>query len=77
MLLEIQHKSQENTCNRASFLINFIKALLKKQSYEKGDSDRGVLCEFCEFSKTTFFREHLCTTASAKPITHFVNLRYL
>ena len=55
MLLEITQNSQENTCTRVSFLINFIK----KESLAQVFS-----CKFCEISKITFFTEHLWATAS-------------
>ena len=55
MFLEISQNSQENTCSRASFLINFIKKETLTQAISYG---------FCEISKNIFFIEHLWTTAS-------------
>ena len=50
---EISQNSQENTCARVSFLINFIK----KETLEVSS------CEFYEISENTFFTKHLWTTA--------------
>ena len=55
VFLEISQNSKENTCARASFLINFIKKEALAQVFS---------CEFCEISQNTFFAEHLWTTAS-------------
>ena len=55
MFLEISQNSQENTCSRVSFLINFIK---------KETLAQVIFCGFCEISKNIFFIEHLWTTAS-------------
>ena len=64
LFLEILQNSQENTCARVSFLIklqapacNFIKKDTLAQAFS---------CEFCEISKSTFFTEHIWTTASKK-----------
>ena len=54
---EISQNSQENTCARVSFLINFF---IRKETLAQVFS-----CEFCEISKNTFFTEHLWTTASS------------
>ena len=51
MLLEISQNSQENTCARVSFLITLQTSVFS--------------CEFCQVSKSTFFTEHLQTTASS------------
>ena len=48
--LEISQNSQENTCARVSFLINFLKKETLAQVFS---------CEFCETSKNTVFTEHL------------------
>ena len=55
MSLEITQNSQENTCTRVSFLINFIKKEALAQVFS---------CRFCEISKNAFFTEHLWATAS-------------
>ena len=55
MFLEISQNSQENTCARDSFIINFIK---------KESLGQVFFCEFCEISKSTFFIEHILTTDS-------------
>ena len=55
VLLEIFQNSQENTCTRVSFLINFIKKEALAQVFS---------CRFCEISKNAFFTEHLWATAS-------------
>ena len=58
----MSQNSLENTCARASFLIklpeacNFIKEETLAQVFS---------CEFYEISKSTFFTEHIWTTASA------------
>ena len=65
MFLEISQNSQENTCARVSFLIkacNFIKKETLAQVFS---------CEFCKFSKNTFFTEHLCQS-----LLTFQSLRY-
>ena len=46
---------QENTFNRVSFLIKFIKKETLAQVFS---------CEFCEIFKNTVFTEHLWATAS-------------
>ena len=38
-----------------------------KKVYLKSDSSTGVFCEFCEIFKSSYFVEHLRTTASALP----------
>ena len=53
LLLEISQNSQENTCDRASFLIN-----LQAEACNfiiKETLAQVVSCEFCEISKNTFF----------------------
>ena len=55
MFLEISQNSQENTCSRVFFLINFIK---------KETLAQVISCGFCEIYKNIFFIEHLWTTAS-------------
>ena len=50
--LEILQNSREDTCALGQ---SFIKIETLAQVFS---------CEFCEFSKSTFFTEHLCTTAS-------------
>ena len=62
VFLKISQNSQENTCARVSFLIklqasacNFITKETLAQVFS---------CEFCEFSKSTYFEEHLLTAAS-------------
>ena len=45
MFLEISQNSQENTCSRVSFLINFIK---------KETQAQVISCRFCEISKKSF-----------------------
>ena len=55
--LEISQMSQENTCARVSFLINFIKKETLAQVFS---------CEIFEISKNTFFTEYLRPTASEK-----------
>ena len=50
MFLEISQNSQENTCDRISFLrdCNFIKKETLAQAFS---------CEFCEISKSIFFNK--------------------
>ena len=55
VFLEITLNSQENTCTRDSFLINFIKKEALAQVFS---------CRFCEISKNTVFTEHLWAIAS-------------
>ena len=55
LLLEISHNSQEKTCAKISFLINFIKKKALAQVFS---------CEFSEIFKNTFFTEHLRATSS-------------
>ena len=65
MFLEILQNSQENTCDRVSFLIKlqasgpqaciFIKIKTLAQLFSG---------EFCEIAKNTFFTEHLWATVS-------------
>ena len=50
MFSEISQKSQENTCARVFFLINFIKKETLAQVF---------FCEFWEISKNAFLTEHL------------------
>ena len=47
VFLEISQNLRENTCTRAS--------IYKVATLWKRDSGTGVLCEFCEISKNTFF----------------------
>ena len=57
MFLEILQNSQENICDRASFLISCraqVCDFIKKEAVAQAFS-----CKFCEFSKNTFFTEHL------------------
>ena len=58
MFLEISQNSQESTGARVSFLIK-LQAFIKKEALAQ-----VFLGEFREFSKSTFFTEHLWTTAS-------------
>ena len=60
---EISQNSQENTCARVSFLINFIK----KETLEV------FSCEFYEISENTFFTKHLWTTALPFLFEQFFN----
>ena len=54
VFLKISQNSQENTCARASFLMNLLKtSLLKRRLWHR------FSCEFCEMFKNTFFTEHL------------------
>ena len=64
VFLKISQISQENTCDRASFLIKLqaYNNLIKKESLAQVSS-----CEICEIFKKTFFIEHLRTTASIVP----------
>ena len=55
MFLEILQNSQEDTCARASYLINFIKNESLAQVFS---------CEFYAIYNDTFFTEHLQATAS-------------
>ena len=59
VFLEISQNSRENTCGRgiAPQACKFIKKETLAQVFS---------CEFYEISKTTFFPEHLCATASVK-----------
>ena len=64
VFLEISQNSQENTCDRVSFLIklqasasNFIKKETLAQVFS---------CEFCEISKNTFFHRTPLVAASEK-----------
>ena len=50
VFLKIWQNSQENTCARVSLLIKNIK---------KETLAQVLSCEFCEFSRTFFFIEHL------------------
>ena len=61
MFLEISQNSQENTCDRFSFLI-------KLQAIKKETLTQVFSCEFLEISKNTFITENFRATASAKPI---------
>ena len=55
IFLENSQNSQENTCARVSFLIKLQAChFIRKQTLAQVFS-----CEFCEFSKNTFFTEHL------------------
>ena len=70
VFLEISQSSQENTCARVSLLIklqacNFVKKETLAQVFT---------CEFCEIFKSTFFTEHLWTTASEGPY-HNIRMR--
>ena len=56
VFLKFSKNSQENTCARASFLINFVK---------KETLEQALSCEFSDIFKNTFYTEHLWTTASA------------
>ena len=55
VFLEISQNSQENTCARVSFLINFIIKEILTQVFS---------CEFCEISKNTFSYRAPPVTAS-------------
>ena len=69
VFLEILQNSQENTCGKDSFLI---KLQTSPCNFIKKETLAQVLfsCEFCEISKSTFFIEHLLTTASDFYIFH-------
>ena len=56
MSILISQNSQEKTCVRASLFFNKV---IKKEALAQVFS-----CEFCEIFKSTFFTEHLWTTAS-------------
>ena len=62
MFLEILLISQENICARVSILIKLQASGL--QLYLKNALAQVFSCEFWEISKSTFFTEHLWTTAS-------------
>ena len=57
VFLEILQSSQENTCARISFVINFIKKETLAQVFS---------CEFREIFKSTFFDRTLPVAASIK-----------
>ena len=58
MFFEILKNSQEN-CARASFLIK-LPAMPQACNFIKNETLAQVFSgEFCEFSKSTFFTEHL------------------
>ena len=59
VFLDMSPNSQENTCARDSFLVKLQAYFIKKESLAQVFS-----CKFCKISKTTFFTEHLRTTAS-------------
>ena len=61
MFLKISQNSQENTNARVSFLIKLQAA---PATLLKEILTRVFSSEFCEISKSTFFTEHLRTTAS-------------
>ena len=61
VLLDISQNSQENTCVRASFLIDLQTGL---QHFEKETLAQVVSCEFSEISKDAFFTENLWATVS-------------
>ena len=65
VFLEISQNSQKNSCARVSFLIKLQASGL--QLYIKKATPAQVFsCEFCEFSKNTFFTEHVRTSTSGK-----------
>ena len=64
MFWKISRNSQENTCDRASFLIKLQTNFIKKETLTQVFS-----FEFCEIFKNTFFTEHLPTTAS---VYHYI-----
>ena len=71
MFLEIPQNLLENTCVRVSFSIKLqgVSFLIKLQAWacnfiKKKTLAQAFSCEFCEFSKNTFFTEHLWATAS-------------
>ena len=49
VFLKFLQKSQENTCARVSFLINFIKKETLAQLFS---------CKFCEIFNNIYFEEH-------------------
>ena len=62
VFLKILQNSQENTCDRVSFLI---KLQAEVSNFIQKETLKQVLsCEFCEISKNTFFPDHLRATAS-------------
>ena len=57
VFLEISRNSQENTCARASFLINL--QALDLQLYQKETLTQVLPANFAKFLRTPFFTEHL------------------
>ena len=68
VFLKISQKWLENTCAKVSFLILRPATLFKKKTLAQ-----VFFCEFCEFSKNTFFTEHFQTTASDRYCQTFCN----
>ena len=60
------------TCSRSSHhRYSIIKGFFRACNFIKKETLAQVFpCEFCEISKTTFFTEHLQTTASDDPADH-------
>ena len=63
LFLEISKNSQENTCAKVFFKINFQSSVCN--FIRKETKVQVFSCEFCKISKNTFFTEPLRVTASA------------
>ena len=71
MFLEILQDSQENTCARASILIN----LQRPATLWKWRLVQVFSCEFCEISKNTFFNIKPTVSASEfRKLCHFYKI---
>ena len=64
VFLNILQNSQKNTCTRVSFWIKLQASGL--QLYQTSDSDTGVFMWVLQYSKNTFFTDHLWATASVQ-----------
>ena len=68
LFLEISQNSQENTCDRGSFLIKLQAGGFKKETLAQVFS-----CEFCEISKNTIFYRRPPVVVSGKPLGSVYN----
>ena len=59
VFLEISQKSQENTCAKVSFLLNFQASGLRPETLVKRDWHRCFPVIFAKYLRTAFPKEHL------------------
>ena len=73
-ILKISQNSQENTCDRDSFII---KLQVKACNFIKKETLAQVFsCEFCEIPKSIFFTEHFWVTPSKNSCCETIDILF-